>query len=147
MSIIPNYIPSGFQLINVVLLVKDAQKALDWYNRAFGAEEVLQLNDSDGNIRHAEMKIENTTFMIQEDPLVDSNQSNVIIKLYTPDAEAFMEDAIKEGAMEIQKAKVEFNGDRVGWIQDPFGHKWMIATHIENLTAKEVQKRFHELSA
>ena len=152
MSIIPNYVPSNMKTVNVFLAVKDAPKAIEFYNRAFGAEEVMRLTDpNNGKIVHSEIKIADTVIMLaEEDPQYSKSPStlggtSVIIQLYTGDADAVFEEAIKAGCEVIYPLKDQFYGDRAGRLQDPFGHQWMICTHKESLTANEMQKRFHEL--
>jgi PhnB protein len=145
MSIIPNYVPSGFHLLNVLLMVKDGAKALEWYNRAFGAEETMRLTSPEGKIVHAEMKIADTTFMLAESEDADHANSSIILQLYTPDVETFVDEAVSAGAEMISPIAEQFYGARAGRIKDPFGVQWIIATHMENITAKQLQQRFYEL--
>jgi PhnB protein len=152
MSIIPNYVPSPMKTVNVVLTVKSAQKAVEFYNRAFGAEEVMRLTDPiSGGIVHSEIRITDTIIMVnEEDPkLTQSPESlggtGVTIQLYVPDAEGFWEEAVKAGAEVVFPIKKQFYGDRAGRLRDPFGHHWIIATHMEDLTAAEIHHRFHDL--
>lgn len=151
MSLIPNYVPSGYKTVNVMLTVKNAEKALEFYNRAFGAEVIQKLVDPQGVVVHAEMKIADTVIMLaEEDPRYNQSPeslggSSVIIQLYTEDVEGLYEDAVKAGAKEIFPIKVQFYGDRAGRVQDPFGHQWILATHMETLSPTELQHRFHEL--
>ncbi len=142
MSIIPNYVPSGFKVINVMLQVKDAQKALEWYNRAFEAEEVMRLTSPDGVIVHAQMKIADHSFMLGEGTPAEGSAT---IQLYTPDVDAFMEAAEVAGAEVLRKAELQFYGDKSGLIKDLFGQKWLISTHVESMTATEMQNRFNDL--
>lgn len=147
MSIIPNYVPNGYKVLNVFLLVNNTKKALEWYNRAFGAEEVVRLTDPNGVVVHAELKIADTIFSIaQEDPDFSRGLHNsVVLQLYMPDVEGFFEEAVKAGAEVVSPIQTQFYGDRSGKIKDPFGHVWIIATHVEDLTARELQHRFNEL--
>ncbi|HXH76173.1 MAG TPA: VOC family protein [Bacteriovoracaceae bacterium] len=152
MSIIPNYVPSQYKTVNIMLTVRDADKALEFYNRAFGAEVVMCLRDPNTNtIVHAEFKIADTIIMMaEENPEYNSSPdtlggSPVVIHLFTGDVEALFEEAVKAGAEVIQPIKKQFYGDRNGVLKDPFGHRWIIATHMEDLTATQLQKRFNEL--
>ncbi len=151
MTIIPNYVPGGFKVMNVMLAVKNAPHALEWYNRAFGAEEVMRLTAPDGTIAHAEMKIADHIFMLtEEDPEHNASPqtlggTSVIIHLFTPDVDAFAEEAVKAGAEIIFPVKLQFYGAKSGRIKDPFGHQWIIATHVETVTVTEMQKRFNDL--
>lgn len=153
MSIIPNYVPSGFKTVNVSLTVKNASEAIEFYNRAFGMEEVMRLVDpSTGAIVHAEMKFADTIIMLsEEDPRFNHGPkslkgTSVVIQLYVPDVEGIWAEAISAGCKEIFPVKSQFYGDRAGRLEDPFGHQWIIATQEEKLTAQEMQKRFHELT-
>lgn len=143
MSVTPNYVPREYKTINVMLVVKDAHKALKFYNNAFAAEITMQLEDPSGKVIHAEMKIDDTIIMLTEGE--ESVDSGIILQIYTGDAEALFESAIKAGANEVFPIKEQFYGDRAGRVKDPFGHQWIIATHIEDVTSRELQKRFNEL--
>lgn len=145
MSITPNYVPRGYKTVNVFLLVKHAEKAIEFYNSAFGADVEMVLKDPDGKIVHAELKIADTTIMLAEDPDSSPKSSNVVLQMYVGDVEGIFEDAVNAGAEVIHPIKHEFYGDRVGKIRDPFGHEWLIATHMEDLTASEIQARFNQL--
>lgn len=150
LSSIPNYVPSGYKTINIMLTVKNAEKALDFYNRAFGAQTTMELKGPDGVVGHAEMKIADTIVMLTEEG--PNNESPlglfgtpVTIQIYTPDCEGFFEEAVKAGAKVLLPISKQFYGDRAGLIEDPFGHRWIIATHEEDLTANELQHRFDDL--
>ena len=108
-----NYIPEGFHALTPMLAIRHADKAIEWYKNAFNAIELNRLTDRDGTIAHAELKISDAVFMI----------------------------AVKQGAMIIFPVKDQFYGDRAGRIQDPFGHMWIISTHIKTVTPAEMQKQ------
>lgn len=143
-SPIPNYIPSGFKTINVILVLKDALKAIEFYNRAFGAEEVLRLRDASGRVLHSELKIGDTILMLGETGEAHP-PAGVVIQLYVGDVEAFVEEAVKAGCELIYPIEQQFYGDRAGRIKDPFGYQWIIATHTEDVSASQMQKRFNDL--
>ena len=143
MSVTPNYVPREYKTINVMLVVKDAHKALKFYNNAFGAEVTMKLESPEGRVIHAEMKIDDTIIMLAEGE--SSGDSGIILQVYTGDAEALFESAILAGASEVYPIEEQFYGDRAGRVKDPFGFQWIIATHIEDVTSKELQKRFNEL--
>jgi PhnB protein len=151
MSITPNYVPRQYKTISIQLVVKDAHKALAFYNSAFGAETIMLLEDPHGKVVHAEMQIEDIVLMLsEEDPYINQSPATlggtgVVIQLYTGSAEGVFEAAIRAGAEEIFPIKEQFYGDRAGRVKDPFGHHWIIATHIEDVPPKELQKRFNEL--
>lgn len=145
-----NYVPSGYKTINIMLTVKNAHKALEFYNRAFGAETTMELRDPNGVVNHAEMKIMDTVVMLNEEgPNSDSplnlHGTSVTMQIYTPDCEGFFEEAVKAGAKVLLPISKQFYGDRAGLLEDPFGHRWIIATHMEDLTPRELQHRFNEL--
>lgn len=144
MSVTPNYVPREYKTINVILIVKDAHRALQFYNDAFGAEIVMKLLDPSGKIKHAEIKIDDTIIMLAEGE--ECLDSGILIEIYTGDAERLFESAIRAGAVEVKPIELEFYGDRAGRVKDPFGHQWIIATHVEDVTAKDLQKRFNELN-
>jgi PhnB protein len=151
MTVMPNYVPREYKTVNIMLVVKDAKKALQFYNSAFGAEITMKLEDPDGVVVHAEMRIEDTVIMLaEEDPRYNMSPlslggSGVIVQLYTGDAEGMFETAINAGAEEIFPIKKQFYGDRAGRVRDPFGHLWIISTHVEDVAPKEMQKRFNDL--
>jgi PhnB protein len=151
MSIIPNYVPSQFKTVNVFLPVKNAAKAIEFYNRAFGAEEVMRLTDPEGKIIHAEIRFADTLIMLfEEDPRFGLSPATLggtsaVIQIYTPDVETFVEEAVMAGAEVMIPIEEQFYGDRSGRIRDPFGHQWIVATHVESITTSELQKRFHEM--
>lgn len=151
MSIMPNFVPRDYKTVNVQLVVKDAERALKFYNNAFAAEITMKLVSPEGKVIHAEMKIEDTIIMLSEEDSrynlspETTGSTGVVIQLYTGDAEGLFEAAIMAGAKEIFPVKEQFYGDRAGRVQDPFGHQWIIATHMEDVPPKELHKRFNEL--
>lgn len=144
MSVTPNYVPREYKTVTVHLHVKDVHKALKFYNDAFGAEIIMKLEDPNGVVIHAEIKIEDTVIMLSEGP-IPSGTPSVVLQLYTGDVEALYESAIRAGAEEISPIEKQFYGDRTGRVKDPFGHHWILATHMEDVPPRELQKRFHEL--
>lgn len=150
MSIMPNFVPREYKTVNLMLAVKDAHRALKFYNDAFGAEVVMKLEDPNGVIIHAEFRIEDTIIMLaEEDPKFNrapaEDGPGVIIQLYTGDVEGLFESALRAGAVEVFPVKEQFYGDRAGRVKDPFGHHWILATHFEDVSPNEMQKRFREL--
>jgi PhnB protein len=141
MSITPNFVPREYKTLNILLSVNGAEDALRFYNSAFGAEVIMKLQDANGVVRHSEIKIDDTIIMLAESE-GPTNGNGVIFKLYTGDASFLMESAIKAGCEQVSPLEVEINGDRSGKIKDPFGYQWIISTHIEDVTAKEMQRRF-----
>lgn len=151
MSIIPNYVPQPYKTLNVQLVVKKAQEALDFYNRAFGAETIMKLVDPQGVIVHAQMRIADTIIMLSEENPEHNlgptslGGSSTVLQLYVDDVETFFEEATNAGAEIIFPIKQQFYGDRAGRIRDPFGHEWIIATNTETLTISQINERFQNL--
>jgi PhnB protein len=142
-------IPDGYHTVTPYLIVKGAAKALDFYKRAFSATELMRLADPrSSNIGHAEIKIGDSTIMLADeypDMGFRSPQSlggtPVSIMLYVADVDAVAKQALAAGAKELRAVKDQFYGDRSGTFEDPFGHVWTIATHTEDLTPDEIQRR------
>ncbi|KRG71448.1 VOC family protein [Pseudoxanthomonas dokdonensis] len=145
--------PDGYHSLTPYLIVDDAAKALDFYQRAFAAEELYRLPMGD-KIGHAEMKIGDSIFMLS-DEWPDMNAmgpharggGTTSFMIYTEDAEAAHARAISAGATLDRPVKLEFWGDRIGTVIDPFGHKWSLATHVEDVPPDEMQKRLEQWSA
>ncbi len=141
-------IPEGHHTLSPYLTVRGASDALEFYKEAFGASEICRLDMPDGKIGHAEFKIGDSIFMISdESPQCPSKSpktlggSAVTLHLYVTDADATFADAIKAGAKETMSLADQFWGDRMGGVVDPFGHNWMIATHVEDVDPSEFQSR------
>lgn len=146
-------IPEGFHTVSAYLIVKDAPQAMGFYKKAFGAEESLQLNDpTSGQFLHGEMKMGDSIFMMGEEmPGMEMQSpqslggSSMGIHLYLEDVDAQLKQAVEAGAEIIRPLKDEFYGDRSVTVKDPFGHFWTLATHTEDVTGEEIQKRLSEM--
>jgi len=143
-------IPKGFSAITPYISVKDAQKAIEFYKKAFGAKEVGRITMPDGTIGHAELEIGDSKILIANESPQWGNVSPeslggspVCLCLYVDDVDAVFANAIKEGAKVQGEMEVtnQFYGDRAGSLIDPFGHIWTIMTHIEDVSFEEMQKR------
>lgn len=141
-------IPEGYHTLTAYLTVRGASDAIEFYKKAFSAAELFRLNMPDGKIAHGEFKIGDSMFMISdENPEWDTASpeklggSPVALHLYVADADATFSDAIKAGAKEKMPLANQFWGDRMGKVVDPFGHQWLIATHIEDVNPGEFQSR------
>ena len=131
-----------------MLACDDASAALDWYRDAFGAEEVARLVGPDGKIGYAEIKIGEATLSVS-DVWPGYNHTpkslggwTVVLNLQVEDVDAFCARAVAAGANQVLPVDDQFYGDRSGRIEDPFGHVWIIATHREDVSFEEMQKRF-----
>jgi PhnB protein len=141
-------IPDGYYTVTPYLVVKGAAEALDYYKKAFGAIELVRMPGPGGKIMHAEFKIGNSPIMLGDEaperdvkgPL-SLGGSPVGICLYVTDADAMFKAAIAAGGKELYPVKNQFYGDRSGTLIDPFGHKWTVATHIEDVSPEEMRKR------
>lgn len=144
-------IPEGYHTITPHIVVRDAAKAIEFYKRAFGAEEVMRLPGPDGHgIMHAELKIGDSFIMLGEESPDMGGEcrspeslggSAVTLNLYVKDVDAAFERAVSAGAQVKMPLADMFWGDRYGALVDPFGHKWSLATHIEDVSPEEIRKR------
>ncbi|HYY28464.1 MAG TPA: VOC family protein [Chthoniobacterales bacterium] len=144
-----NPVPDGFHTVTPHLVVKGASQAIEFYKKAFGAEEVMRMPGPDGkSIMHAEIKIgDSVVFLRDEFPEAacgdseGTGRSRVSIHLYVTDVDATFKVALEAGATEQMPVADMFWGDRFGSLADPFGHEWSVATRKEDLTAEEMRKR------
>jgi PhnB protein len=140
--------PAGYHTVTPYLTAHDAVAAIDFYKAAFGAVEVVRLAMPDGAIAHAEVKIGDSHVMLgQEDPAWGNKSPKSLggtpsgFMVYVPDADAAFARAVAAGATPDRPLEDQFWGDRSGSVTDPFGHKWTLATHVEDVAPAEMQKR------
>lgn len=143
-----NSIPDGYHSVTPYLIIKGAADAIDFYKRAFGATELMRMPRPDGRIGHAEIRIGDSAIMLaDEHPEMGyrSPQSlggaGVSLMVYVERVDEVFKRAVASGAKEQQPVKDQFYGDRMGTLQDPFGHTWMLATHIEDVPPDEMRRR------
>ncbi|WP_203322867.1 VOC family protein [Pseudoxanthomonas beigongshangi] len=146
------YRPQGYHSVTSYLIVDDAAKALDFYRDAFGAEEMYRLPMGD-RIGHAETRIGDTVLMLSDEwPDMNALSPNTrggatsSFMIYVEDADAAYARAVKAGARADRPVKQEFWGDRIGSVVDPFGHKWSLSTHVEDVAPEEMQRRMEAWS-
>jgi PhnB protein len=140
-------IPEGQEAVIPYLICKNAEAAIDSYKRAFGAEELMRMGEP-GKVGHCEMKIGNARFMLA-DEFPDSGALSpesiggtpVSLYVYVENIDSFADKAIAEGLKVIRPVADQFYGDRSGYFEDPFGHKWGFATHVEDLTPEQMAER------
>src|SRR5262245_57222770 len=146
----PHPIPSGRHTITPHLIIKGASEAIEFYKKAFGAEELFRMPfpGPDGQVKlgHAEVKIgDSLLYLADEFPeqggLGPQGNSPVTIHLYVTDADAAFKRAVDAGAKVTMPLADMFWGDRYGKIVDPFGHHWSIAEHLEDLTPEQMEQR------
>ena len=142
-----NPIPDGYRNVNVILTVDDAARAIDFYKQAFGATEISRLPMGD-KIGHAELQIGDTRIMLNDEFPERGNLgpkarggSPVSLIIYTNDVDSSFRKAIDAGATQTMPVEDQFWGDRMGGLTDPFGHKWSIATHVEDVPPEQFQER------
>ena len=141
-------IPEGYHSVTPYLIINGAADAIEYYQKAFGAVELFRFPAPGGKIGHAEIKIGDSPIMLaDEHPEMGykSPQSYggtpVSIMIYVEDVDTIFKQAIAAGGKEQQAVKDQFYGDRLGTLADPFGHVWTIATHKEDVSMEEMQRR------
>ena len=145
-------VPQGYHHITPYLIIKGAAAAMDFYKDVFGATEIMRMPQPDGRIGHAEMKMGDSFIMLADEyPEMDIvspttlGNSTVGILLYVDDADATFNKAVSRGAKVNKAMADQFYGDRSGTVIDPFGHKWTIATHVEDVSPEEMERRMAAL--
>lgn len=140
-------IPDGYHTATPYLTVDGAAKAIDFYKKAFSATEVMRMEDG-GKIHHAEIKIGDSHIMLSDSfpemkcvSPTSLGGSPVTIMLYVENVDNVFNQAVDAGAKVDRPLADQFYGDRTGAVTDPFGHKWYIATHIEDVPPEEMKKR------
>jgi PhnB protein len=141
-------IPEGYHTLAPYLAVENAAHAIDYYKTAFGAKERVLMEAPGGAIGHAELEIGDSVVMLS-DPFPQSSTkppkelggSSVSVFMYVEDVDAVVKQAVDAGATVLMEVADQFWGDRFGTVQDPFGHTWSIATHVEDVTPEEIAER------
>ena len=143
-------VPEGFRTVTPHLVIDGASDAMEFYKRAFGAKENARMTAPDGKkLWHAEMTIGDSRIMLADSfPEMGGGPSpkaaggsTVVVHLYVPNCDAVFQQAVGEGAKALMPPTDMFWGDRYGQIEDPFGHRWSIATHTEDLTPDQMKQR------
>jgi PhnB protein len=144
-------IPDGFHTLTPYLTVKRAAEAIDFYKRAFGAEEKYRFPGPDGKVAHAELRIGDSNLMMGEESPQMGSQSPETLKgspvgfvIYVVDADAAFKKAVAAGATVKMPMEDKFYGERAGTVMDPFGHNWTLMTHIEDVSMEEMKVRMEE---
>jgi PhnB protein len=143
-----NYIPDGYHTATPYLIVNDATRAIEFYKQAFGATELMRMPAPGGKVGHAEIQIGDSRIMLADEfPEMNARSpksvggTSVSLMLYFENCDAVTTRAVSAGAKVLRPVQDQFYGDRSGNILDPFGHQWTIATHKEDLSPGEIQKR------
>ena len=144
-------IPKGYHTVTPNLFVAGAGKAIDFYKKALGAEELMRFAGPDGKIMHAEIKIGDSIIMLPDEMLDQGVKgpkslggSPVSLFIYGDDVDAAWKRAIDAGGKPLIPLADQFWGDRGGCIEDPFGHSWWLAQHTQDLTPDEIRKAAEE---
>jgi PhnB protein len=148
------HIPAGMHSITPHLVCAGAAAAIEFYKKAFGAEEAMRLPGPDGRLMHGIVRIAGSAVMlVDEMPACNAlgprtlKGSPVTIHLYVPDVDAFVARAVATGAKITVPVADMFWGDRYGVIEDPFGHQWSVATHQQDLTPEQIGEAFRKACA
>jgi PhnB protein len=146
--------PPGYHSVTPYLTLRGAAAALDFYARAFGAQLVLRLDESPERIAHAEIKIGDSHVMLSDEypdmgalsPATLGGVSSHLM-IYCDDCDALFRQALAAGATSLREPADQFYGDRSAQVQDPFGHRWTLATHIEDVDQAEIERRLAAMAA
>jgi len=140
-------IPEGYPRLMPYLAVEGAASAIDFYTDVFGATERVRMDMPDGKVGHAELQIGDSVLMLA-DSFPDMNPSPakiggtpVTLTVYVENVDDTFARAIKRGATELRAVEDRFYGDRAGELEDPFGHRWSIMTHVEDVTPEQMKER------
>lgn len=143
--------PPGYHTLTAYLSVKNAAAAIDFYVRAFGAELAMKLTAPDGSVVHAELRIGDSIFMLSDENLEWGNRSAaslggspVSLLVYVPEVDQAFSRALAAGALAVHPLQDQFYGDRSGSVRDPEGYLWTLATHFEDVSEAEGQRRLDE---
>lgn len=141
-------IPEGYHSLTPYLIVRNAAGAIDFYKEAFGAQELFRMPAPGDRIGHAELQVGDSRVMLaDEHPEIGAvgpetrGGSTVGMMLYVEDVDTVVSRAVNAGAKLDRPVENQFYGDRMGSLTDPFGHQWHVATHVEDVSAEEMQRR------
>jgi PhnB protein len=147
-------IPEGYHTVTPYLAVDDAAQAIEYYKNAFGAKERMRMETPDGKIGHAELEIGDSMVMLSDPfpqattrPPKELGGTSGSVFMYVEDVDAVVKQAVDTGATITMEVADQFWGDRFGSIQDPFGHSWSIATHVEDVPPEEMAERAKQAMA
>ncbi len=145
-------IPEGYPQVTPYLCVDGAEAAIEFYRSVFGATERMRMGAPGGRVGHAELQLGDSLIMLADEFPEMGNVgpksvggTPVTISVYTEDVDAVFDRAIKAGAKELRAVETQFYGDRSGQFEDPFGHRWSVATHVEDVAPDEMERRAAEM--
>jgi PhnB protein len=141
-------VPDGYPRVSPYLAVHDGAAAIDFYVNVLGATERMRMGAPGGKVGHAELEFGDSLVMVADEFPEMGNRgprtvggTPVTISLYVDDVDAVFEKALGQGATSVQPVEDRFYGDRAGQFEDPFGHRWSISTHVEDVPPDEMAKR------
>jgi len=140
-------IPEGYHSVTPYLICKGASRAIDFYKKAFGATEIMRFPGPNDSVMHAEIQIGDSRLMLaDETPQYKAGSGGPIsLMIYVPDVDKTFKQAVSAGATSTRPVEDQFYGDRLGTLSDPFGHVWSVATHVEDVSEDEMQRRMASL--
>ena len=146
--------PDGYHTVTASLTVKDSVAAIDFYQKAFAAREIMRMSGPDGKIMHAEIQIGDSRVMLADErpgmgcvSPVSLGHATDSLYVYVPDVDAAFKRAVAAGAKVVMPVTDMFWGDRFGAVDDPSGHRWGLATHVEDPTPDQMAQRQKEFFA
>jgi PhnB protein len=144
-------IPDGYPQVTPYLCVEGARRAIEWYSTVFGARERMRMGAPDGKIGHAELELGDSLLMLADEfPEMGMRSPKAVggtpvtISVYADDVDGVFQRAVQGGAKPLRQVENQFYGDRTGQFEDPFGHRWSIATHVEDVSPDEMERRAAE---
>ena len=144
-------IPDGYPQVTPYLCIDGAEAAIEFYVQVFGATERMRMAAPDGKIGHAELQIGDSVIMLSDEAPEGGFRSPravggtpVMISVYVEDVDAVFDRAVSAGAQPLRPVEDQFYGDRLGQFEDPFGHRWSVASHVEDVPPEEMAKRAAE---
>jgi PhnB protein len=147
-------VPDDYPRVVPYLSVIGASDAIDFYRTVFGARERMRLAGPEGKVGHAELEIGDSVVMVaDESPEMGGRSPKtlggtpVTLMVYVEDVDDVFARALHAGATEVRAVQDQFYGDRSGMFEDPFGHRWNVATHIEDVSAQDMEQRAAEAAA
>jgi PhnB protein len=145
-----SYIAEGYNAVIPALAFQGADAAIKWYVNVFGAKEKMRMDNPDKTVAHAEITLGDSVIMLAEENLQYNSSpktlmgNSVNLCIYVPDVDAVIKKATANGAKLIKPATDEFYGDRSGRIEDPFGYRWIVSTHVKDVSEEEMKKAMDE---
>jgi PhnB protein len=140
--------PDAYPTLTAYLTIRGAADAIEFYKRAFGAQERTRMQGPDGKVAHAELLIGNSLFMLSDEfPEMGGKSPQTLggtpftFVLYVDDVDSAFPHALQAGGTQLTALETMFYGDRAGSLADPFGYHWMLQTHVEDVSPEEMQRR------